>query len=73
MLKRYKQNVQIWFEKFFSSLSLYVTLDDEQVKANVIVDMLYVMGLGGKIKYYQNSKLAMLCRMLYRLFDISLK
>ena len=73
MLNLYKQNTQEWFEKFFSALSLYVLLDDEYVKATVILDMLYAIGYGGKIKYYPDSKLAMLCRMLYRQFGISLK
>ena len=41
MLNLYKQNTQEWFEKFFSALSLYVLLDDEYVKATVILDMLY--------------------------------
>lgn len=73
MLNLYKQNTQEWFEKFFSALSLYVLLDDEYVKATVILDMLYAIGYGGKIKYYPDSKLAMLCRMLYRQLGISLK
>ena len=39
----------------------------------IILDMLYVMGDGGKVKYYQENKMAMLCRMLYREMGISLK
>ena len=73
MLKLYKKNTYLWFEKFFSALSLYVSLDDEKVKAMIILDMLYVMGDGGKVKYYQENKMAMLCRMLYREMGISLK
>ena len=72
MLKLYKQNTQAWFEKFFSSLSLYVSLDDEQIKASIILDMLYAISYGGKVKYHKNSKFAMLCRMLYRLLEIPL-
>lgn len=73
MLNLYKQNTQEWFEKFFSALSLYILLDDKYVKATIILDMLYTVGCGGKIKYYPDSKMAMLCRMLYYLFDISLE
>ena len=43
------------------------------MKASVILDMLYAIGYGGKIKYYQDSKLAMLCRMLYRELGIPLQ
>ena len=73
MLRLYKKNTQDWFEKIFSSLSLYASLEDEKVKASVILDMLYAIGYGGKIKYYQDSKLAMLCRMLYRELGIPLQ
>lgn len=73
MLELYRKNVREWFEKFFSSLSLYVALEDENVKATVILDMLYSAGYGGRIKYYPDSKLAMLCRMLYMELDISIK
>lgn len=73
MVDLYKRNTQLWFEKFFTALSLYVSVDDEAVKATVILDMLYAVGHGGILKYYPHSKLAMLCRMLYRELGISLK
>lgn len=73
ILELYKLNTEKWFEKFFDSLSLYVYLDDEFVKSNVILDMLYVIGKGGKIKYYKTNKLVMLCRMLYHQLEISIE
>lgn len=66
MLKAYEKNTEKWFEKIYEALSFYIFLDDEKIKAQIILVMLFVMGSGGKIKYYENSKLAMLCRMLYR-------
>ena len=72
MVKAYQENTQQWFEKFFEALSLYISLGDEEIKAQIILEMLFVIGFGGKIKYYENSKLAMLCRMLYRLFGLSI-
>lgn len=72
MLKAYEENTQQWFIKFFEALSLYISLDNEETKAHIILDMLFVMGYGGKIKYYENSRLAMLCRMLYRQLGLSI-
>ena len=59
-------------EKIFEALSLYISLDDEKTKARIITEMLFVVGHGGKIKYYQESRLAMLCRMLYRQLKLSI-
>ena len=73
MLALYKRNTRLWYEKFFSAFSLYVSLDDKAVKATVILDMLYTTGHGGVLKYYPHSKLAMLYRMLYRELEIPLK
>lgn len=73
MVDLYRRNTQLWFEKFFKAFSLYISLDDETVKATVILDMLYAIGHGGVLKYYHHSKPAMLCRMLYRELGISLK
>ncbi|MDO5816752.1 MAG: DUF87 domain-containing protein [Eubacteriales bacterium] len=73
MVDLYRRNTQLWFEKFFKAFSLYISLDDETVKATVILDMLYAIGHGGVLKYYSHSKPAMLCRMLYRELGISLK
>ena len=70
MVRVYKHNTYLWFEKFFSALSFYVSLEDEMVRASTILDMLYVVGDGGKIKYHQNNKLAMLYRMIIRELDI---
>lgn len=72
MLVAYEENTRQWFEKFFESLSLYISLDNEETKAQIILDMLFAIGHGGKIKYYENSKLAMLCRMLYRQLGLSI-
>lgn len=73
MVDLYRRNTQLWFENFFKAFSLYISLDDETVKATVILDMLYAIGHGGVLKYYPHSKPAMLCRMLYRELGISLK
>lgn len=72
MLRAYENECQQWFERFFGALSLYISLDDEQIKARIILDMLFAIGAGGKIKYYQNDKLPMLCRMIYRQLGVSI-
>ena len=64
--------LQSWFKKFFDAFSFYIASDDEKAKADGILSMLYVVGHEGKIKYYRDDRLAMLCRMLYRQLGILL-
>ena len=71
-VKRFENNVQIWFEHILSAMSLYITVDDELIKGQAVLDLIYVAGCGGKVKYNKNNKLAMVCRMLYRMLGIPL-
>ena len=64
--------MEVWFEKIFNALSLYVTIDSEKIKTELILFLIYIAGVGGQIKYNRNNKLAMVCRMLYRMFSIEL-
>lgn len=73
LTKVYKESVSVWFEKVFHALDYYVTLDTDFVKTEVILSLIYIAGSEGKIKYKRNDKLAMTCRMLYRMFNIPLK
>lgn len=73
LTKVYKESVGIWFEKVFDALSYYITLDTDYTKTEVILNLIYVAGSEGKIKYKRNNRLAMVCRMLYRMFNIPLK
>lgn len=70
--KRFENNVQAWFEKLLEALSLYITLDDELIKGQIIIDIIYVIGKCGMVKYYQSDKNVMICRMLYRMLGIKL-
>lgn len=70
--KRFENNVQAWFEKLLEALSLYITLDDELIKGQIIIDIIYVIGKRGMVKYYQSDKNVMICRMLYRMLEIKL-
>ncbi len=70
--KRFENNVQAWFEKILQALSLYITLDNELIKGQIIIDIIYVIGRRGMVKYYQTDKNAMICRMLYRMLGIKL-
>ena len=65
-------SVKLWFEKIFSSLSYYAIIDSEEIRAELIVYLIFVAGAEGKIKYNPKNKLAMICRMLYRLFGIKI-
>lgn len=70
--KRFENNVQAWFEKMLQALALYITLDDELIKGQIIIDIIYVIGKRGMVKYYQSDKNTMICRMLYRMLGIKL-
>ena len=72
LVARYKQGVEEWFEKVFHALSIYLTIDSDEVRTELILFLVYISGAGGQIKYHRNSRLAMLCRMLYKMFDINL-
>lgn len=72
MLDAYRKNVSLWFETFYKALNLYASLDEEMTKAEIIVDMVYAVGKGGNYGRYRNDKLVMLCRMLFKEFDLSL-
>lgn len=70
--KQFETNVRNWFEKTLHALSLYITLDNDLIKGQIIIDIIYVIGKRGMVRYYQDDKNAMICRMLYRLLGIKL-
>lgn len=69
----YKESVSIWFERVFEALSCYATIDSDEIKTELILKLIYIVGNGGQIKYNPKNRLAMICRMLYRMFDIDLQ
>ena len=73
LMETYEVSSFAWFEKFMSALSYYVTISDEAIIAQTVVDLLYVCGSGGNISDLSKSKLPMLCRMVYRKLGLSLK
>jgi hypothetical protein len=73
LLDAYEMGSFAWLEKFMSALSYYVTLTDEAILTETVVDLLYVCGSGGNIQDPKKSKLPMLCRMIYRKLGLSLK
>lgn len=73
MKKLYYQGVSDWFEKVFDAMDYYVKIDSDELKTETILNLIFIAGLEGKIKYHRKNKLAMICRMLYRIFNISLK
>ena len=72
LVARYKLGVEEWFEKVFYALSIYLTIDSDEIRTELILFLVYIWGAGGQIKYHRNSRLAMICRMLYEMFDINL-
>lgn len=73
LVKRYENGVSEWFEKTFDALNYYVLLDSDKIKTETILFLIYFAGAAGQIKYNRKSKLAMICRMLYRMFGVSLR
>lgn len=73
MLKAYEQNTETWFEKFFEALSQYIAINDEKIKMQIILEMLFTAGNGGDVRYHENCKLVMLCKMLFHLLDIPIE
>lgn len=70
LVRRYEKGTESWFERFFKALDLYLVMDSDKAKAEVILLLLEVAGNSGKIKLYRNSRITMLCRMMYRIFEI---
>lgn len=73
LVKNYEKGVADWFDRIFEALNYYVMFDSEELKTEVILKLIYFAGAEGQIKYNRTNKLAMVCRMLYRMFGISLK
>lgn len=72
LVDRYETAVERWFEQIFNALSNYVIINSDEVKTELIISLIYVAGIGGQIRYNPQSRLAMLCRMLYRMFEIKM-
>lgn len=72
LVRTYKSGVSEWFEKTFNALSLYVTINSDEVRTELILFLIYIAGVGGQIKYNRKNRLAMICRMLYKMFSIKL-
>lgn len=70
LVQRYEKGTGSWFERFFNALNLYLVMGSDKAKAEVILLLLEVAGNSGKIKLYRNSRITMLCRMMYRIFEI---
>ena len=72
LVSLYEEGVEKWFKDIFNALSLYLYLENDSDKIELILSMIYVVGSKGQIKYNPSNKLAMVCRMLYRIFGLNL-
>ena len=73
LVKIYEKGVSDWFEKVFDALSYYITLDSDEAKTEIILNLIYIAGAEGQVKFNRKNRLAMICRMLYRMFGLSMK
>lgn len=73
LVKIYEKSVSDWFEKVFDALSYYITLDSDEAKTEIILNLIYIAGAEGQVKFNRKNRLAMICRMLYRMFGLSMK
>ena len=71
--KRFENGVESWFIKMYDALAYYVTIRSEPVRTEVILYLVYVAGAAGRLKDNRRDRLAMLCRMLYRMFKIEMQ
>lgn len=72
MSRRFKEQSQEWYKKFLETMPLYISIEDETVRSMAVIDMLYTAGSGGRIKYFENEKLPMLCRMVFKQLGIEI-
>lgn len=72
LVKVYEEGVDVWFEKIFKGLDYYITFESDEIKTETILYLIFNVGAEGIVKYNRKNKLAMICRMLYRTFDISI-
>lgn len=73
LVDKYEKGVAAWFEKIFNALEFYLVLDSDEIKTELILSLIYIVGVGGQIKYNRKNKLSMVCRMLYRMFGINIQ
>lgn len=73
LVRRYKAGVSAWFKKVFEALNLYLVLDSDKAKTELILSLIYVAGMGGQIRYNRNNRLAMICRMLFRELGVNIQ
>lgn len=70
MMKQYEDASQQWLEHCFNALPLYAIVEDERIRVEAILNMLYVVGHQGVLKLHPDEQLPMLCRMLFHQFDL---
>lgn len=73
LAEKYKEGVDTWFEKVFEALDLYLVLDSDKTKTELILSLIYTAGAGGQIKYHRKSRLAMICRMLFYELGVNIR
>lgn len=72
MIENYQNSVEMWFEQIYNALSNYITLDDETTKVELILYLIYVIGKEGNIIKYPTDRMSMICKMLYRIFELKI-
>lgn len=73
IIEKYEKATENWFNSIFVALSKYVTVESESIKAEIILSIIYSIGKRGIVKFYPDNKLAMVCRMIYRKFNIPIR
>jgi len=70
-VKEFKKAVKSYCMMLDNALSLYIVAD-EKLRLSIILDLLFVFGEKGKVKYYPHNRLAMICREFHRQLGYSL-
>ena len=69
LVREYEEAVSVWFGKVFKALDFYIVLDSDRTRTELILVLIYIAGVGGQRKYHRNNKLAMICRMLFSIWN----
>ncbi|MCI5902950.1 MAG: DUF87 domain-containing protein [Blautia sp.] len=70
--RNFQDSVGEWFVQVHRALSYYVYIASDEVMTMVLLNLIYAAGAEGKIRLNPENRLAMVCRELYRMFQLPL-
>lgn len=71
-VKELKANVEVWSNRIYQALNNYVVFETEDDKMRTLLELSYHVGKAGRVEWYPKDRLAMACRMQFRMCGIRL-